>query len=166
MWLTRRDALILLGSAVPIGRTGATTLPADLPPTVGATERMSADPLSGLGLHGFDPVSYFLAEGLKPGRSDLELLWGGLAWRFASEANRQAFARDPEAYAPRVGGYDAEATARGLTVDSDPRIYAVRSGRLYLFRTQAGRTRFLADAGVADRAEALWPDLKRGLVQP
>src|SRR3954466_15235016 len=74
-----------------------------LPPVVGASEVFVADERSGFGLRGFDPVSYFLGPMPLPGREGVELIWRGVAWRFASEANREAFARDPEVYAPRIG---------------------------------------------------------------
>lgn len=137
---------------------------ASLPPVVGAAEVYSTNDRSGLGLLGFDPVSYFLPEGPKPGSSDIEVIWKGTAWRFASAANRAAFERDPETYAPRIGGYDATAAARGLVVDANVSLYVVRGGRLYLFRTDHDRARFMADPTLADQAEAHWPALRQSLV--
>ena len=137
----------------------------DLPPVVGAAQTFVADALTGLGLSGFDPVSYF--EGVAPvaGREGVELIWGGLAWRFESHANREAFARDPEVYAPRIGGYDATAAADGRLVAGDPAVFAVREGRLYVVRDKGSRVRFLADPALAGRAEARWPVLRRDLVR-
>ena len=80
-------------------------------------------------------------------------------------ANREAFARDPEIYAPRIGGYDAGAAAEGRLVAADPTLFAIRDGRLYLFRDERSRARFLADASLAGKAEARWPELKRDLVR-
>lgn len=137
-----------------------------LPPVVGVAEVFALDDLSGVALYGFDPVTYFLGEGPKPGLPDHEIIWSGVAWRFASAANRDAFLDDPEAYAPRLGGYDASAVARGLTIRANPWLFAVRSDRLYLFRSDHGRARFLADEHIAEEAEARWPELKRELVQP
>lgn len=134
-------------------------------PLLGVTDEIAADPLTGLALSGFDPVSYLLPGGPRPGRRDLDLVWGGAAWRFAGEANREAFRRDPEAYAPRLGGHDPEAAARGLLVEGDPAIHVVRDGRLYLFRADASRARFLADPTLAEAAEARWSGLRRGLAR-
>jgi hypothetical protein len=135
----------------------------DLPPVIGATEIFVGDDWSGFGLRGFDPVSYFASFAPRPGREDLELIWGGLAWRFASEANREAFRSDPTVYAPRIGGYDAVAVANGRIVPGDPAIFAVFDGRLYLFRDRQSRARFLADESVAERAETRWPALSQEL---
>jgi hypothetical protein len=51
-------------------------------------------------------------------------------------------------------------------VDADPTIYVVRSNRLYLFRNDANRARFLADQNLAERSEQGWRELRQALVQP
>jgi hypothetical protein len=137
-----------------------------LPAVVGAADIYASDATSGLALGGFDPVTYFLPEGPQPGRAGLETLWGGVAWRFSSEANLAAFKANPPAYAPRIGGYDAHAASLGRVVDSRPDIYLIREDRLYLFRTDAGRARFQADPSLASRSEETWLTLRAGLVRP
>ena len=136
-----------------------------LPPVVGVSELFAIDELSGVALYGFDPVSYFVG-GPKPGLAEYEVIWSGVAWRFASAANREAFLRDPEVYAPRFGGYDATAVAQGLTVRANPWLSVVRGDGLYLFRTDHARARFVADESIAERAEERWASLKPELVQP
>src|SRR3712207_5763771 len=137
-----------------------------LPPVVGVTELFAVDELSGVALYGFDPVSYFLGEGPKAGLAEHEAIWSGVAWRFASAANREAFLRDPETYAPRFGGYDAAALAQGLTVQGNPLLSLVRPDGLYLFRSDHGRARFMADRSLAAKAAERWAGLKPELVQP
>ena len=137
-----------------------------LPPVVGVTELFALDELSGIALYGFDPVSYFLDDGPQPGLAEHEVIWSGVAWRFASAANREAFLRDPETYAPRFGGYDATAVAKGLTVRANPWLSVVRADGLYLFRSDHGRARFVADESIAEKAEERWANLKPVLVQP
>jgi YHS domain-containing protein len=137
-----------------------------LPPVVGVTELYALDELSGVALYGFDPVSYFLGEGPKPGVAEYEAVWSGVAWRFASAANREAFLHDPETYAPRFGGYDASAVAQGLTVKANPWLSVVRPDGLYLFRSDHGRARFVADQSLAGKAEERWASLKPALMQP
>jgi hypothetical protein len=164
----RSSALILLALAAPafaetgVGRRGLPTLP----PPVGVAEVFLRDDLTGLALSGFDPVSYFLPEGPKPGRAELEHVWAGVAWRFASEANRTAFAATPEVFAPRIGGYDATAASQGRLVDASAALHVVRGGRLYLFRSDANRARFLADESLSARSEERWPELQQQLVRP
>ncbi|KMO43762.1 hypothetical protein VQ03_06715 [Methylobacterium tarhaniae] len=151
IWLTRRGALSLLPAAMVRPARGETPL--------GVPELYAADPLTGLALRGFDPVSYRLGPAPLPGSGEHEFTWSGLVWRFTGAANRGAFARAPEAYAPRLGGYDPEGVAAGRLVEADPLVTALRDdGRLYLFRDPERR----AQAGTAliDAAEARWPQLK------
>lgn len=136
-----------------------------LPPVVGASETYRPDPRTGLALGGFDPVSYHLPGGPLGGRPEHEILWRGAAWRFASEANRQAFLAAPEAFAPRIGGRDAAAAASGLLSDADPGLFLVRDERLYLFRTEAARAAFAADPDMRLRAEEGWRALAGSLVE-
>jgi hypothetical protein len=164
LWIAGLACLAAAGVAPGEGAPAAST--AALPPVIGATEFYHSDEASGLAVGGLDPVTYFLPEGPKPGRADLEFLWSGVAWRFASAANRAAFEASPTSYAPRMGGYDAEAISRGRIVDANPRLYLVRDDRLYLFRNDASRARFLADEALAARSEASWQALAKGLVQP
>ena len=110
-------------------------------------------------------MSYQLGSSPRAGERGHEALWSGLGWRFTSEANRAAFLRSPDAFAPRIGGYDAEEAARGRLVEADPDIFLVRSGRLYFFRSTAARDRFEADSSTASRAEANWPRLQKVLVR-
>jgi hypothetical protein len=135
-----------------------------LPAVIGASEIYESDEASGLALGGFDPVSYFMPDGPRPGRAGLETMWGGVAWRFSSEANLAAFTTNPAAFAPRIGGYDAQAASLGRVVDSRPDIYLVRDDRLYLFRTDAARARFMADPAIVLKSEEAWLALKRALV--
>lgn len=127
-----------------------------LPPVLGVTEKQASHTLSGLALDGFDPVSYFLGEAPAGGRADHQMLWGGVAWRFASAANLAAFRSDPYVYAPRLGGHAADGMLRGQLADAEPAIFIVRSSGLYLFRDQASRLRFLSDETLFDKAEAAW----------
>lgn len=136
-----------------------------LPLVIGTSEQETADRLSGVGLDGYDPVSYLLDGGPRPGSQAYEVVRGGLAWRFASAANRAAFLRDPEAFQPRIGGYDAAAAAAGRLAGADPLVFAVRDGLYYLFRNAAGRERFLGDIGAERAAEAGWARLRTGLVR-
>lgn len=156
---------IALTLAAAAGSTGARGQAAALPPVVGATEAFVGDDWSGFALNGFDPVSYFTPSGPAPGKDGIELIWRGRAWRFAGVANRAAFEQDPQTYAPRIGGYDPTAAAAGRLVAGAPILFLVSEGRLYLFRNDHARARFLADPRIAERAEARWPELARRLVR-
>ena len=122
------------------------------------------DAHTGLAISGFDPVAYFTDGKPEPGRSGLELNLGGAVWQFRNEGNRAAFAEHPDVYAPRFGGYDPVAIARGVSVPGHPLIWAVVGERLYLFYDVEARAAFLADPGrLLVAAERKWPALAKDL---
>ena len=112
----------------------------------------------GLALGGTDPVAYFTEGAPVPGASQHALSWRGATWQFASAANRARFEMDPDAFAPRYGGYCAFAMASGYIADSVPEAWSVVDGALYLNLSLSVRERWLADpAGFIARADANWP---------
>lgn len=122
--------------------------------------------ISRLALNGFDPVSFFMPDGPQAGSTKFETEWNGRAWRFALEANRAAFLRNPTVYAPRLGGFDAAGILDHRLVDADPTQFAVLEGRIYLFRDAERRARFVAEPDLVRQAEAIWPTLGHLLEDP
>jgi hypothetical protein len=130
---------------------------------LGTQERVVADPLTGLAIYGFDPVAYFAEGRPRGGSPQYEARWGGAVWRFATAPNREAFLADPAAYVPGFGGYDAEGISRGVATASDPTVFAVVAGRLYLFRSVEARARFVGEA-LAPVANVAWSRLEPTLL--
>jgi YHS domain-containing protein len=123
------------------------------------------DPLSGVAIDGYDPVTYFTDPEPRQGKPDFEYYWGGVPWYFVSAANRDVFIRAPEVYAPQYGGYCEMALARGYLSDGKPGIYLVRGDKLYLFYSTANRDAFeLAEAEAQAKAGANWPKLSATLI--
>lgn len=113
---------------------------------------------TGLAISGFDPVAYFTDGKPYFGKPDLELTQGGAVWRFRNEGNRAAFSDHPEVYAPRFGGYDPVAVARGASVPGHPLFWVVLGERLYLFYDAKARAAFIAQPGrFIEAAERKWP---------
>lgn len=152
----RRPALAALGLVLAVLSAPSPAAKAEPGPTE----------VTVLALRGYDPVSYFLPEGPRPGSSHFEVLWGGRIWRFASQANRAVFRRDPDVYAPRLGGFDAAGILDRRLVEADPAVFAVLGERLYLFRNDGRRARFVAEPALARSAEAIWPGLGTLLDDP
>lgn len=144
---------------IAAGLLAALSIAAPAHAVPGLSERVVADPMSGIALYGFDPVAYFTEGRAVPGRRDVEAEWNGAAWRFASEANRAAFLSAPEVYAPRFGGYDPVGVASGVATAGHPLLFAIRGERLYLFRTPDDRRAF-DDLGGAETA---WPRVQAEL---
>lgn len=123
-----------------------------------------ADPLTGVGIYGMDPVSYFTEPEPQPGRADFEYIWKNVPWHFATAANRDIFKGAPEIYAPQFGGHGAMGIARGYVSDSNPAFHVVFKQRLYLFYSAANREAFLlAPDAAAIAAEANWVALSKTL---
>ncbi len=130
------------------------------------TERVVADPHTGLALYGFDPVTYFTGGEPEVGRAEVEYRFAGVIWRFRNEGNRAAFAADPDVYMPRFGGYDPVGVARGVATPGHPQLWVRRENRVYLFHKPETRAQFAADPqGSLDVAEGRWPAVMNGLVQ-
>ncbi len=118
------------------------------------------DPLTGVAMDGYDPVSYFTEERPLQGNPDFEYYWAGVPWYFASAANRDVFMRNPDVYAPQYGGHCQMSLARGFLSDGKPEVYAIEGMKLYLFYSAANREAFLLSPGEAQqRAAVSWARL-------
>lgn len=122
------------------------------------------DPFTGIAIGGMDPVSYFTEEAPLPGNRNIEFIWQGAPWLFATEANREVFRRNPALYAPQYGGHGAMSMARGFISEADPSLYTVFKQRLYLFYSAANREAFLlAPDAAAIRGGEHWQVLSKTL---
>ena len=122
------------------------------------------DPLSGVALEGYDPVSYFTEPEPQLGVPDYEYVWQGVPWYFASPANRDVFIGNPDIYAPQFGGHCVMSLSRGFLSDGKPRLFAIEGMKLYLFYSLANREAFLAGGErVITTANANWGPLAKGL---
>jgi hypothetical protein len=161
----RSAGVSLVGIAVAVAFAVAV-----LPPgrEVGAalTEQVVTSPQTGLAIDGIDPVAYFTDSQPLAGRPEFEYRHLGVIWRFRNDGNKVAFARSPEIYTPRYGGYDPVAVARGVAVAGNPLLWIVNGQRLYLFYSDAARAQFVANPEkiIAD-AEARWPAVSATLTQ-
>ena len=112
-------------------------------------------------IHGTDPVAYFTEAAPVPGDAGVTHGWAGATWRFATVENRDRFAANPVAFAPRYGGFCAWAiAARGQFFTTQPRNWAVVDGRLYLNFNDDVQAAWDADrAGFIAAADVAWPVL-------
>lgn len=126
----------------------------------GAVSPVNKSFLARTAVKGYDVVAYFEAGAPREGKSDFTHDWQGATWRFATAANRDAFAADPERYAPQYGGYCAYAVAKGATADVDPEAWKIVDGKLYLNLSKSIQARWEKDVpGYIARADANWPGL-------
>lgn len=115
---------------------------------------------NGKAVAGYDVVSYFTEEAPQPGDPANAVMWKGAIWQFASRHNRERFEANPRAYAPQYGGYCAFGMSRGRAVGSDPTLFQIREGKLYLIHNKAAWGRWIADvAGYIAEADSNWPSV-------
>ena len=86
----------------------------------------------GLGLQGYDPVSY--REGQPtPGDGSITSSYEGAIYQFATAEHKAAFDSNPQQYIPEYGGFCAVAVSEGKTFPIDPLNYCILDEKLYLF---------------------------------
>lgn len=156
----RTSRRALLAAAVAL-LPAAGAAPARAQPATAAPDRAAATPVftdRGLAIRGHDPVAYFRDGRPVRGLAAFTYEWQGVTWRFATIANRDAFAADPDRYAPQFGGFCAFAVAHGYHAPIDPTAWKIVDGRLYLNFDRATQRRWEADIpGFIARGEAHWP---------
>ena len=86
----------------------------------------------GVAVQGYDVVSYFTKGEPEQGSKEYSYPWNGSTWYFSSAANRDAFAGNPEKYAPQYGGACAFATSLGKKEVGSPKHWDIKHGKLYL----------------------------------
>lgn len=144
--LGRRDMMLLATAAIAVLGGGL--------PARAAGSRYYAP--GGLALGGYDPVAYFTQGHASRGTGAHALKWKGSVWLFSSHENLAAFEADPRAYAPQFGGWCSRAMVeQGRRVASDPEIFAVRGGRLYLFTATEALAEWTGDPRPSGRKATL-----------
>ena len=112
----------------------------------------------GTAIDGTDPVAYFTEGRPVEGSSDFTHEWNGAAWHFVSAENRDKFKADPERYAPQYGGYCAWAVAQGYTASTDPEVWKIVDGKLYLNYNKGVQAKWEGDIpGHISSADGNWP---------
>jgi len=112
-----------------------------------------------LGVGGHCLVSYFDKQEAITGDAKHERVYGGVRYRFASEANRKKFESDPEKYLPRLGGWCAMALGGPYEnrIASDSKVFLIHDGKLYLFSSERAKRAYEENpAGVLENAETLF----------
>ena len=152
--LSRRSFLIAAAATGPAALLAGAPAAAAEPPVFQS---------GGIAINGYDPVAYFTEGRPVEGSEDHVSQWDGATVRFASAENKALFDADPEAYAPRYGGYCAYAVSKGYTASTDPAAWSIYEGRLYLNYSRSVRALWALDkSGHVARADATWPGVLDG----
>ena len=116
----------------------------------------------GVAIRGYDPVAYFTDGKPTRGSPEYTTQYQGSTFRFSSREHRDAFAADPEKYAPQYGGYCAYGTSTGYKAAIDPAQFTIVKGKLYLNYNEDVRKTWSKDIpGYIAKADAKWPEVSR-----
>lgn len=117
--------------------------------SVQASEPVSKSYFGDIAIDGHDTVAYHkIAEGSPhkavKGSDKWKSKWKGANWLFATEANRDLFAANPEKYAPAYNGHCANALSLGEgLIETDGTHWQIFDGQLYTFYAARGRDRWV-----------------------
>ena len=161
--MKRRLAL----SLITLNAAGLMAGCANLPTAAGATDqgppfRTTSDAhAQKLMLMGHDAVAYFAQNAAARGSPAIEAEHLGVTWRFASEANKAAFLREPNRYMPQFGGYCSNGINYAVPwgAGGGPNTWRIYRGKLYVFGGQSSRDQFEMETELnLQRAHHYWRD--------
>ena len=121
-----------------------------------ATNRVSTGK-TGAAIGGYDTHAYWRAGAAVEGSQTFAVMWKGVPWHFATQADADNFAADPASFAPQFGGFCTRAMSFKKIVDGDPEVWRIFEGKLYLFALPKGGKKFDGnEAEMIAKAQAHW----------
>ncbi|OHD65286.1 MAG: hypothetical protein A2176_15225 [Spirochaetes bacterium RBG_13_51_14] len=113
--------------------------------------------IGNVAIKGYDSVAYFKAGKALKGDESISFKWHNAIWYFASKKNRDLFAANPVKYAPQYGGYCAWAMAGSRKAHTDPEVWKIVNGKLYLNCSKAAFEKWQKDIpGNIKKADVNW----------
>jgi len=85
-------------------------------------------------LKGYDVVAYFTQDKAIKGSSNYQTTYEGAIYYFSSAADLTAFNKNPSKYVPQYGAFCANGVKNKRLVDSDPTVFFIAKGKLYVDR--------------------------------
>ncbi|MEK6742460.1 MAG: YHS domain-containing (seleno)protein [Nitrospirota bacterium] len=116
-----------------------------------------------IAIQGYDAVAYFKAGKALKGNESFTFPWHTMTWYFLSKENRELFATSPEKYAPQYDGYCAWAMTEERKAITDPEVWTIVNGKLYLNCSRAAYEKWSRDIpGNIKKADAIWLNVYGG----
>lgn len=110
-----------------------------------------------LAIKGYDTVAYFKDSKARKGSESFTSKWHDMTWHFSSKENRDLFAAAPEKYAPQYNGYCAWALTEARKAITDPEVWKIVDGKLYLNCSKAAYDKWSVDIpGHIKKADENW----------
>jgi YHS domain-containing protein len=150
--------LLLLG-CVLLGQAAIAQSPALASPNAGPFRTVNDGADAKLMLLGYDAVAYFTQNDAVKGDPAIKTEHLGVTYRFASEANKATFLRNPDKYMPQFGGFCSNGINYAVPwgAGGGPNTWRIYRGKLYVFGGQASRDQFEMDTELnLQRAHHYW----------
>jgi YHS domain-containing protein len=114
-------------------------------------------PVDDAAIKGYDTVAYFKAGKALKGNESFTFPWHGMTWYFSTKENRDLFAAGPEKYAPQYDGYCAWAMTEARKAITDPEVWKIVDGKLYLNCSREAYEKWSRDIpGNIKKADTNW----------
>ena len=114
----------------------------------------------GVALDGHDPVAFFTQNKPVKGKAEIQSIYRGARYYFASPDNKKLFDAEPAKYEPQFGGYCAYGVSKGGLYPVELDAFQIVNGRLLLQYNQEARDEFNKDTqGRLKMADGNWPKL-------
>jgi len=108
-------------------------------------------------IRGYDPVAYFTVGEAQKGDPSHSFSWHNLTWYFQNEEHKRFFQENPEKYAPQYDGYCAWAMTEAREAETDPEVWKIVNGKLYLNCSTVAYEKWRRDIpGNIRKADANW----------
>lgn len=125
--------------------------------TVAAGKAIGKQPIADVAIKGYDSVAYFKAGKAIKGNESFSFQWRDMTWYFSTKENRDLFASDPGKYAPQYDGYCAWAMTEARKAQTDPEVWKIVNGKLYLNCSKSAYEKWSRDIpGNIKKADANW----------
>ena len=116
-----------------------------------------------LAIKGYDSVAYFTDGKAQKGIGSFSFQWHNMTWHFLSKEHRDLFAANPEKYAPQYDGYCAWALTEERKAITDPEVWKIVNGKLYLNCSMAAYEKWSKDIpGNIKKADMNWLKMHGG----
>lgn len=113
------------------------------------------------GISGYDPVAYFTDGKPMRGSGYQVSVFEGVTYAFANEEHKEMFEANPEKYVPAYGGYCAYGVAVGKKFVTDPEVWRIVDGTLYLNLDREIQRTWEKDVpGYIKKADVNWSEIK------
>ena len=97
-----------------------------------AADPVNSSTFGSVAIDGFDTVAYWTENRAVEGEKKFTYKYKDAKWRFASKANMELFAANPDKYLPEYGGYCAWAMSDDKLASVDGEAWTMFEGKLYL----------------------------------